>query len=194
MNAPETFHTDTHYLADTHEVINVSRELADYNMYAQDAALLEAVRREGAAWAHDDLSGLRRAHRLGRLPGAGRAGQPLRPGARHARPLRQPHRPGEVPPGLSHADEDGDRARAALVALDRPEARRARGPRRRQLPARAGRRRPRLPGHHDFRGGAVAAPAPRRWRSCGSRRSPRASTTRATCPLPTSRASRSAWR
>jgi len=55
MNAPETFPKDSLYLADTHEVINVSRELADYNMYAQDAALVEAVRREGAGWAHDDL-------------------------------------------------------------------------------------------------------------------------------------------
>jgi putative acyl-CoA dehydrogenase len=56
MNAPETFPKDSLYLADTHEVINVSRELADYNMYAQDAALVEAVRREGAGWAHDDLT------------------------------------------------------------------------------------------------------------------------------------------
>jgi putative acyl-CoA dehydrogenase len=56
MNAPETFHKDSLYLADTHEVINVSRELADYNLYAQDAALVEAVRREGAGWAHDDLT------------------------------------------------------------------------------------------------------------------------------------------
>src|SRR5512133_3088248 len=56
MNAPETFHKDSLYLADTHEVINVSRELVDYNMYAQDAALVEAVRREGALWAHDGLT------------------------------------------------------------------------------------------------------------------------------------------
>ncbi len=56
MNAPDTFHKDSLYLADTHEVINVSRELADYNLYAQDAALLEAVRREGAGWAHDNLT------------------------------------------------------------------------------------------------------------------------------------------
>ena len=56
MNAPETFHKDSLYLADTHEVVNVSRELADYNMYAQDTALVEAVRREGAGWAHDKLT------------------------------------------------------------------------------------------------------------------------------------------
>jgi len=42
--------------ADTHVVTNVSRERADYNAYLQDAALREAVRREGAAWAHDELT------------------------------------------------------------------------------------------------------------------------------------------
>ena len=44
------------FLADTHEVINVSRELVNTNLYLQDLALQEAVRREGAAWAHDDLT------------------------------------------------------------------------------------------------------------------------------------------
>ena len=44
------------FLADTHEVINVSRELVNTNLYVQDIALQEAVRREGAAWAHDDLT------------------------------------------------------------------------------------------------------------------------------------------
>ena len=44
-------------LASTHEVINVSRELCDYNMYSQDAALVNAVQREGAAWAHEELTG-----------------------------------------------------------------------------------------------------------------------------------------
>jgi len=56
MNAPEPLSKDTLFLADTHEVTNVSRELVDYNPYQQDAALQEAVRREGAAWAHDDLA------------------------------------------------------------------------------------------------------------------------------------------
>ena len=44
------------YLADTHEVSNLSRELADYNMYTQDAALREAVRREGGQWAERELT------------------------------------------------------------------------------------------------------------------------------------------
>ncbi len=63
MNAPDTFAKHA-YLADTHEVINVSRELADYNMYTQDQGLVEAVRREGAAWAHEDLAA------FGRLTGS----------------------------------------------------------------------------------------------------------------------------
>ena len=56
MNAAETPLQDNQFLADTHQVVNVSRELGDYNMYLQDAALQEAVKREGAAWAHDELT------------------------------------------------------------------------------------------------------------------------------------------
>ncbi|MBN9463336.1 MAG: isovaleryl-CoA dehydrogenase [Burkholderiales bacterium] len=56
MNAPESLPKDSLYLADTHEVINVAHDLVDYNLYLQDAALQEAVRREGAAWASDDLA------------------------------------------------------------------------------------------------------------------------------------------
>jgi len=43
------------WLAVTHEVINQPTELADYNLYAADAALREAVAREGAGWASADL-------------------------------------------------------------------------------------------------------------------------------------------
>jgi putative acyl-CoA dehydrogenase len=46
----------------THEVFNQPPPLVDYDI-AQDAALLEAVEREGAGWAVDDL------HRLGKLGG-----------------------------------------------------------------------------------------------------------------------------
>ncbi len=56
MNAPEPLPKDSLYLAETHEVINVAHDLVDYNLYAQDAALQEAVRREGADWADADLS------------------------------------------------------------------------------------------------------------------------------------------
>ena len=47
--------TPERFLAATHEVVNVSTDLRDYNMYAQDAALREAVRREGAGWADEGL-------------------------------------------------------------------------------------------------------------------------------------------
>jgi putative acyl-CoA dehydrogenase len=65
MNAlNDTTALHTRYLADTHQVENVSCELADYNMYAQDTALREAVQREGAAWADADLL------RFGQLTGS----------------------------------------------------------------------------------------------------------------------------
>jgi putative acyl-CoA dehydrogenase len=54
MDRPATS-LSTQFLADTHEVINVAHELQDYNLYATDAALREAVAREGAAWADTEL-------------------------------------------------------------------------------------------------------------------------------------------
>ena len=55
MNAITDPTLHSRYLVQTHEVVNVSTDLCDYNMYLQDAALQEAVAREGAAWAQDDL-------------------------------------------------------------------------------------------------------------------------------------------
>jgi putative acyl-CoA dehydrogenase len=55
---------DSRFLSSTHLVENVSCELLDYNMYAQDTALREAVAREGAAWAEDSLTD------FGRLTGS----------------------------------------------------------------------------------------------------------------------------
>ena len=43
------------HLAETHVVENQPPPLRDYNVYAQDAALVEAVAREGAAWAAPQL-------------------------------------------------------------------------------------------------------------------------------------------
>src|ERR1700677_3847463 len=43
------------YGAVTHEVFNQPVELADINLYGSDAALKEAVQREGAGWASDAL-------------------------------------------------------------------------------------------------------------------------------------------
>ncbi len=46
---------ESRYLAETHRVENQPQPLQDYNMYLEDQALREAVAREGAAWAEDDL-------------------------------------------------------------------------------------------------------------------------------------------
>ena len=43
------------YLAETHVVENQPPPLRDYNAYQQDAALVEALAREGAAWAQPEL-------------------------------------------------------------------------------------------------------------------------------------------
>ncbi len=44
------------YLAETHEVSNLSNDLCDYNLFTQDAALMVAVRREGAQSADSELA------------------------------------------------------------------------------------------------------------------------------------------
>lgn len=46
---------DNRYYAETHQVENQPLPLQDYNMYLADAALREAVAREGASWAESDL-------------------------------------------------------------------------------------------------------------------------------------------
>ncbi len=56
LNDLEPLSQAQRYLASTHEVINTSSELADYNLYDTDAALREAVKREGAAGAEAQLS------------------------------------------------------------------------------------------------------------------------------------------
>jgi putative acyl-CoA dehydrogenase len=56
MNARIESLPSAQYLADTHEVSNLSSELCDYNMYTGDAALCEAVRREGGQWAEGELN------------------------------------------------------------------------------------------------------------------------------------------
>ena len=56
MNVPQVHSQSTLFLAETHEVFNVGRELVDFNPYLQDNALREAVQREGAAWAQEALT------------------------------------------------------------------------------------------------------------------------------------------
>jgi putative acyl-CoA dehydrogenase len=55
MDMRATTTPPTQFLAETHDVINVARELQDFNLYAADTALHEAVAREGAAWAEAEL-------------------------------------------------------------------------------------------------------------------------------------------
>jgi putative acyl-CoA dehydrogenase len=64
MNAPDVARPHDTYLAETHEPFNLSSELVDYDMYRQDNALVEAVHREGAAWADHSLEA------FGRLTGS----------------------------------------------------------------------------------------------------------------------------
>jgi putative acyl-CoA dehydrogenase len=55
----------------THAVLNQPPPLDAYNLFEQDRALAEALRREGASWAAE------RARRLGEIAG----GEPMRWGA-----------------------------------------------------------------------------------------------------------------
>jgi putative acyl-CoA dehydrogenase len=55
MNTPDRSPKAPLFLAETHEVINVATDLVDTNLYGEDVALQEAVRREGAAAADDSL-------------------------------------------------------------------------------------------------------------------------------------------
>jgi putative acyl-CoA dehydrogenase len=50
-------------VTETHEVLNQPPPLVDYDLFETDAALREALEREGAAWAHD------LAREIGRLAG-----------------------------------------------------------------------------------------------------------------------------
>lgn len=44
------------FYATTHEVTNQPPELENYNLYAEDTALQEALKREGAEWAEQDVT------------------------------------------------------------------------------------------------------------------------------------------
>ncbi|MDN7126211.1 isovaleryl-CoA dehydrogenase [Pseudidiomarina terrestris] len=64
------------FLARTHEVQNQPPALENYNLFAQDTALQEALKREGASWARDsvaafgELAGQAQTIRLGFLANA----------------------------------------------------------------------------------------------------------------------------
>ncbi|HZH26787.1 MAG TPA: isovaleryl-CoA dehydrogenase [Azospirillaceae bacterium] len=54
----------TAHVFDTHDVLNQPPPLVDHDLFATDRALSDAVRREGAGWAAEDLSAF--GHLLGR--------------------------------------------------------------------------------------------------------------------------------
>ena len=107
------------YGAVTHEVFNQPVELVDFNLYASDAALKEAVKREGAAWAIAGLdafgarAGSAEFLELGTL--ANKNPPELDTHDRYGRrvDLVRFHAV------LSCADEGLDRGRPAFIAVDR---------------------------------------------------------------------------
>ncbi|HEX6591879.1 MAG TPA: acyl-CoA dehydrogenase family protein, partial [Moraxellaceae bacterium] len=56
MSASNKPSQESLFLANTHTVENVSSELQDYNLFARDTALQEAVQREGGGWAEAELT------------------------------------------------------------------------------------------------------------------------------------------
>ena len=54
-NTPDNAFEPDRWLARTHEVLNQPPALENYNLFLQDHALQEAVAREGAGWAKQDL-------------------------------------------------------------------------------------------------------------------------------------------
>jgi hypothetical protein len=130
------------------EVFNQPPPLEDYNLFAHDAPLREALRREGGAWAEEKV------REFGALVGRAETlhfGEPSSACPAHARPLRPSRGRGRVSPGLARVDAHRRRARTPLAALDEPARGRARRPRRAQYAATSNRRGRELPSHHDLR-------------------------------------------
>ena len=143
------------YGAVTHEVFNQPVELADYQplRFRHGAEGGGSARRRGLG--QRCARSLRRPRRVGRVSGAGDAGEQEPARARHPRSIREARRSHPLPSLLSCADESLDRGRASFVALDRSGRGRACGARRALLHAHASRGRPRLPDHHDLRRDAL---------------------------------------
>jgi len=118
-NAPELPLKDARFLADTHEVVNVSRELVDLRDVPAGCALQEAVRPRGRLRAR--RSGrVGQAHRARPTTCARRARQSLRPGARTPIDSATASTWSTFHPAYHALDEDLDRARPAFVAVDSP--------------------------------------------------------------------------
>ncbi len=138
-------------------VANQPPPLEGVDVFSSNLPLVEATEREGAGWVRERAAALGRV--VGRRAAAalGAAGEREQAGAAHARPLRQPHRRGRVPPRLAQADEARRRARAALAAVDERRALAAHRARGAVHDRDAGRGGLLLPDHDDLRGRARAA-------------------------------------
>ena len=95
--------------------------LADYNLYEQDAALVEALRREGGGDWEEQVRGVRGAARR-RSARVGPARERASAAAAHARPLRRADRRDGVPSRLGRLLELGLDARRAVAAVARARA------------------------------------------------------------------------
>ena len=88
----------------THDVFNQPPPLDDINVFARDRVAGRGAAARGRGLGRERAAGVRRDRRAARRIALGRPGQQAPAGAAHARPLRQPHRRGRVPPGLARAD------------------------------------------------------------------------------------------
>src|SRR3954462_4742836 len=154
----------------TREVFNQPPPLKGYNLYLENRPLAEAARREGADWAEENLIALGAEAGGEPLGGGGGGGGAARGGpardrepaaAEDARPLRQPHRRGRVPPGVALADGDVGEARHARPPLARPTPGSPRGTRGADAERQRRRVRPWLPDLDDVRRGPGAPQAAR---------------------------------
>ncbi len=134
----------------THEVFNQAPPLGDVNLYAIDAALRDAVRREGAGASDAWLLRTRRRARDGDDDGACRRCESPRADAEGVRRHGPAQRHRRVPPRLPRADDVPEAPRHRRGAVGGTRRRRARPARRALHPVRAGRGRHAVPGHDDL--------------------------------------------
>ena len=159
------------------EVSNQPPPLEPYNLFASDAVLREAVKREGAGWGEAGLNALGATLGKPETIQLGFDANKYPPILRTLRPLRPSPRRGRFPSGLARAADDRARAPACIRPLGRSEARRACGARGRLLHAQPDRERRLLPARHDLRLGADACGTRRRSPRNGCRRFSRRATT-----------------
>ena len=167
---------------ETHEVLNQPPPLAGYDLFGTDRALREAVVREGAEWALDELGAFGRQLGQAETIEAGRLANAYPPVPhlfdRYGRRIDEV----EFHPAWHELMALVDRGRPPYPALGRTQAGRPCRPRRRCHHDGAGRGRRAVPDHHDLWRRPRAARRRRRSRPNGCRGSIRANTTSACIP------------